>query len=69
MLMTTELYERMNQLCDARVLVSDEQTELEQAVYDAMTAVAKAEALLDFYEAKWHYNLKEFRRNVLTQVA
>ena len=69
MLMTTELYERMNDLCDARVMFDDEQYELEQTVYDAMTAVAKAEALLDFYEAKNHYRLKEFRRNVLTQVA
>ena len=69
MLMTTELYERMNKLCDARVMFDDEQYEMEQAVFDAITAVGKAEALLEFYEAKWHYNLKEYDRKVLTQVA
>lgn len=69
MIMTTELYERMNDLCDARVMFDDEQQELEQTVFDAMTAVAKAEALLEFYEAKNHYQLKEYRKKVLTQVA
>jgi hypothetical protein len=43
MIMTTELYERMNKLCDARVMFDDEQRELEQAVYDAIVAVNKAE--------------------------
>ena len=62
MIMTTELYERMNKLCDARVMFDDEQCEMEQAVYDAIVAVSKAEALLEFYEAKWHYNLKEHQR-------
>ena len=62
MLMTTELYERMNKLCDARVMFDDEQYEMEQAVFDAITAVGKAEELLAVYEAKWHYNLKEHQR-------
>ena len=69
MIMTTELYERMNRLCDARVMFDDEQHELEQTVFDAITAVGKAEALLEFYEAKNHYQLKDYRRKVLTQVA
>ena len=69
MLMTTELYERMNELCDARVMFDDEQHELEQIVFDAITAVGKAEALLEVYEAKYHYNLKEYRKKVLTEAA
>jgi hypothetical protein len=69
MIMTTELYERMNKLCDARVMFDDEQRELEQAVYDAIVAVNKAEELLAVYEAKNHYQLKEFDKKVLTQVA
>ena len=50
MLMTTELYERMNDLCDARVMFDDEQVKLEQTVYDAIIAVQKAEDLLHTYE-------------------
>jgi len=50
MLMTTELYERMNEVCDARVMFDDEQKELEMAVYDAIIAVQKAEDLLHTYE-------------------
>jgi len=52
MLMTTELYERMNKLCDARVMFDDEQYELEQAVFAAMTAVNQAEKLLELYEKR-----------------
>ena len=69
MLMTTELYERMNKLCDARVMFDDEQYELEQAVFAAITAVGKAEELLAVYEAKNHYQLKEYRKKVLTEAA
>jgi hypothetical protein len=50
MLMTTELYERMNDVCDARVMFDDEQKELEQTVYDAIIAVQRAEDLLHTYE-------------------
>ena len=52
MLMTTELYERMNALCDARVMFDDEQYELEQAVFAAITAVNQAEKLLELYEKR-----------------
>ena len=69
MLMTTELYERMNKLCDARVMFDDEQYKLEQTVFDAITAVGKAEELLAVYEAKNHYQLKEYDKKVLTAVA
>jgi len=80
MLMTTELYERMNKLCDARVMFDDEQYELEQAVFAAITAVGKAEQLLLMYEEKHrnHYDnakrerskrLKEYREKELTDVA
>ena len=69
MIMTTELYERMNRLCDARVMFDDEQYQLEQTVFDAITAVGKAEELLAVYEAKNHYQLKEFDKKVLTAVA
>ena len=69
MIMTTELYERMNRICDARVMFDDEQQKLEQTVFDAITAVGKAEALLEFYEAKNHYQLKEFDKKMLTQAA
>jgi hypothetical protein len=50
MIMTTELYERMNDVCDARVMFDDEQKELEQTVYDAIIAVQRAEDLLHTYE-------------------
>ena len=69
MLMTTELYERMNRLCDARVMFDDEQQKLEQTVFDAIVAVKRAEELLEFHEAQWHHNLKEYRKKVLTEVA
>jgi len=74
MLMTTELYERMNDLCDARVLFNDEQHDLEQAVFDAITAVGKAETLLEFYETKQHEifddeSIKDFHKKVLTEAA
>ena len=69
MIMTTELYERMNKLCDARMMFDDEQRELEQAVYDASVAVNKAEELLNVNEARRHYALKEYRKRVLTEVA
>ena len=69
MLMTTELYERMNRLCDARLMFDDEQYKLEQTVFDAITAVGKAERLLEVYEAKYHYNLKEYDKKVLTNAA
>ena len=52
MIMTTELYERMNEVCDARVMFDDEQYELEQAVFAAMTAVNQAEKLLELYEKR-----------------
>jgi len=69
MLMTTELYERMNRLCDARVMFDDEQCKLEQTVFDAIVAVKRAEELLEFHEAQWHHNLKEYDKKVLTNVA
>jgi len=69
MLMTHDLYERMNRLCDARVMFDDEQQKLEQAVFDAIVAVKRAEELLEFHEAQWHHNLKEYDKKVLTEVA
>jgi len=69
MIMTTELYERMNKLCDARVMFDDEQIEMESMVFDAIVAVGKAEQLLEIYEAKHHYGLKEYDKKVLTKVA
>ena len=69
MLMTTELYERMNRLCDARVMFDNEQYQLEQTVFDAIAAVGKAEELLAVYEAKNHYRLKDFDKKVLTEAA
>jgi hypothetical protein len=69
MLMTHDLYERMNRLCDARVMFDDEQQKLEQAVFDAIVAVKRAEELLGFHEAQWHHNLKEYDKKVLTEVA
>ena len=74
MLMTTELYERMNKLCDARVMFDDEQIEMESMVFDAIVAVGKAEQLLEFYEAKQHEifddeSIKDFHKKVLTDAA
>ena len=59
MIMTTELYERMNKLCDARVMFDNEQKELEMAVYDAIIAVQKAEDLLHTYEKTLKKELTE----------
>ena len=53
MLMTTELYERMTQLVDAREIPEEEQIKLEQAVFEAMTAVQLAEDMLDTYTTQY----------------
>ena len=68
MIMTTELYERMNKLCDARVMFDDEQRELEQAVYDAIVAVNKAEELLNVNEACLLYTSPSPRDGLLSRM-
>jgi len=53
MLMTTELYERMTQLVDAREIPEEDQIKLEQAVFEAMTAVQTAEDMLHTYTTQY----------------